>query len=225
MNIQSITLKTDDLTKLYDFYSIVLEMEITHSDTNAFSVKAGSTLLTFENDTASSEAFYHFAFNIPENQLDDSIEWLKGKANLITLDGQSIFDFKAWNAHSIYFYDPVGNIIEFIARHGLDNASNEKFSGRSICSVSEIGMPVQNVKEFYDKLYNELSLPLFTGDLKTFTATGDDKGLFIIVPEERRWFPNCPLAEIFPISVEIEGILNKEILFREYGYRIISMEI
>lgn len=224
MKINKVTLNTDKLLELYSFYNEVLGMEVVRPDDSGFfHVKAGSTILSFESDLSRRGAFYHYAFNIPENQLVDSIKWLEGKAELITLDGEHIFDFKAWDAHSVYFFDPAGNIIEFIARHRLMNASQKDFSGRSICSVSEIGMPVNNVKEFYDKLYSEFALPLFTGDLKTFTAAGDDEGLIIIVPEERHWFPDCPRAEIFPISIRIEGIKNKEIVFDNYGYKVTSL--
>ena len=191
-------------------------------DKSSFSVQTPGTVIKFEEDATYPGAFYHFAFNIPENQLNESIIWLEGKTELITLNGEKVFDFKAWDAHSIYFYDPAGNIIEFIARHRLNNSSGKQFSGKSILSVSEIGMPVNDVREFYDRLYAEFGLPLFTGDLKTFMAAGDDNGLIIIVPEERRWFPDCPPAEIFPISVEIMGIKNKEILFDNYGYKIVS---
>lgn len=222
MKIRSVSLKTGRLDELKSFYSGTLGMSIASQTDTGFTLHAGESELTFDHSHDYHGAFYHFALNIPENQLDDSIHWLKGKADLITLDGEHIFDFKAWEAHSVYFYDPAGNIIEFIARHRLKNSSDKKFSAESILSVSEIGMPVRNVRKFYEKLYTELDLPLFTGDLKTFTAAGDDTGLIIIVPEERNWFPDCPPAEIFPIALGIEGIKKGEILLKEYQYSIVS---
>ncbi len=225
MKIKNVSLKTGKLTALLDFYTGTLGMDIVSQTDAAFTLNAGETRLEFSHSSEHPNAFYHFAFNIPENKLDDSIKWLDGKADLITLDGEHIFDFKAWNAHSVYFYDPAGNIIEFIARHRLNNSSHKEFSGKSILSVSEVGMPVKNARKFYERLYEDLDLPLFTGDLKTFTAAGDDNGLIIIVPEERNWFPDCPPAEIFPISIEIDGIRNEQILFMEYEYTILSTAI
>ena len=225
MKIKSVSLKTGKLSSLLDFYTRILGMDLVSKTESDFTLQAGETALTFSDSPVHKGAFYHFAFNIPENQLDDSIRWLEGKADLITLDGEHIFDFKAWDAHSVYFYDPAGNIIEFIARHRLNNSSNKEFSGKSILSVSEIGMPVKKVRKFYERLYEELDIPLFTGDLKTFTAAGDDSGLIIIVPEERNWFPNCPPAEIFPISITIDGIKNEKIMFIEYEYTILSTAI
>jgi catechol 2,3-dioxygenase-like lactoylglutathione lyase family enzyme len=222
MKIKSVSLKTDRLAELLSFYSGTLGMDLVSQTDAGFTLDAGGSELTFDHSSEHTGAFYHFAFNIPENQFDDSIKWLEGKADLITLDGEHIFDFKAWDAHSIYFYDPAGNIVEFIARHRLNNSSDKEFSGKSILSISEMGMPVKNVRKFYERLYGDLDLPLFTGDLKTFTAGGDDNGLIIIVPEERNWFPDCPHAEIFPIALEIEGIKKGEVLLKEYQYSIVS---
>lgn len=219
MNIRNITLRSHLIEELSEFYGNLLNMNVT-SEIDCITIKPGNSTLKFESETSSSEPFYHFAFNIPENQLDEAIKWLEGKVDLIPLDGETIFDFKAWDAHSIYFYDPAGNIVEFIARHRLNNSSDKTFSGKSILSISEMGMPVKKVKPFFQMLYDDLSLPLFTGDLKTFTAAGDDEALLIIVPEERKWFPDCPRAEIFPIDITLSGTVDREIRFDEYNYVI-----
>ena len=219
MNIRNITLRSHLIEELSEFYGNLLDMNVTR-ESGYISINPGNSTLRFEPGTSGSEPFYHFAFNIPENQLDVAIKWLDGKVYLIPLDGETVFDFKAWDAHSIYFYDPAGNIVEFIARHRLNNSSDKTFSGKSILSISEMGMPVKKVKPFFQKLYDDLSLPLFTGNLKTFTAAGDDEGLLIIVPEERKWFPDCPRAEIFPIDITLSGTVDREIRFEEYGYVI-----
>jgi extradiol dioxygenase family protein len=222
MRILEITLQTGDLGKLSEFYGGLLGMD-TSIGKSKLRIKSGHSVLSFEKVENDSNPFYHFAFNIPENQLDNAIDWLNGKVELISLKGETVFDFKAWEAHSIYFYDPAGNIIEFIARHRLNNSSTKPFTGKSILSISEMGMPVKKVKPFFEQLYKELKLQLFTGDLKTFTAGGDDKGLLIIVPEERKWFPDCPRAEIYPIHITISGTVKGEVWFEEYNYRIKSM--
>jgi hypothetical protein len=37
-----------------------------------------------------------------------------------------------------------------------------------------------------------------------FRAVGNDEGLFIIVPENRAWFPTSKPAGIFPLSIWFE---------------------
>lgn len=223
MKILEINLQTRVLDELVGFYGGLLGMD-TSTDESRLSIKSGHSTLSFDEVSSEKNPFYHFAFNIPENQLNEAINWLNEKVDLIPLKGETIFDFKAWDAHSIYFYDPAGNIVELIARHRLKNSSTKSFTGKSILSISEMGMPVKEVKPFFRELYDELRLPLFTGDLKTFTAAGDDNGLLIIVPEERKWFPDCPRAEIFPIGITISGTVDSEIRFEEYDYMVKSIK-
>jgi hypothetical protein len=41
--------------------------------------------------------------------------------------------------------------------------------------------------------------------LPQFKAIGDDEGLFIVVPENRNWYPTNKPAGIFPMNVEFEN--------------------
>ena len=41
--------------------------------------------------------------------------------------------------------------------------------------------------------------------LTQFKVIGEDKGLFIIVPENRSWFPTNKTSEIFPMKVKFEN--------------------
>ncbi|WP_260321042.1 hypothetical protein [Peribacillus simplex] len=40
-------------------------------------------------------------------------------------------------AHAFYFYDPSGNIVEFISRYEIAKDSIEPFSVKSILNISE----------------------------------------------------------------------------------------
>jgi len=221
MDIKEIILETHSIDDLKNFYTEILELDITADDDSSIVIKAGTTDIKFlDSDNKNDRPFYHFAFNIPENQFHEAKDWISSKVELIKLNGEDEFDFKSWNAHSIYFYDTAGNIIEFIARHNLKNRSDEKFSGKSLLNISEIGIPVKDVEKFYTDLKQFLDIPVFSGELKTFTAAGDENGLFIIVPESRKWFPDCPEAKIYPATVKI--ISKNEKIFEDNGYKIIS---
>ncbi|MEO6695495.1 MAG: hypothetical protein ABIY50_11115 [Ignavibacteria bacterium] len=219
MDIKEIVLETHSIDKLINFYSDILELEVVREE-NAISIKAGLSDLKFINSGENENPFYHFAFDIPENQFKAAKLWISGKLDLITLNDQDEFDFKNWNAHSVYFYDPAGNIVELIARHNLQNASDEKFTGNSILKISEMGLPVRDPSMFYEKLKQVLELPNFSGDMKTFIAAGDEDGLFIIVNEGRNWFPDCQSAKIFPALIKI--VSEKEIIYEESKYKFVS---
>ncbi|MEO8664733.1 MAG: ring-cleaving dioxygenase [Ignavibacteria bacterium] len=222
MRIKELTIYTSGLNDLKEFYSDKIGIRMSRESENSFALQTLSTMITFNVSEHIQDPFYHFAFNIPEDQFKEAKEWTKKRVELIKLNGEDEFDFKSWNAHSIYFYDPAGNIIELIARHNLKNNTQEIFSDKSLLNVSEIGCPVHDVKDFYDVLKNKFNVPEFSGDMKTFTAAGDDEGLFIIVPDGRKWFPDCPDAKIFPMTVKIDSNKIEELEFEDLPYKIFS---
>lgn len=219
MNIKEIILLTHLLETQKEFYTSVLGLKIKTEDKFSFSVQTSSTIITFKQ-AERSKPFYHFAFNIPENKFNEAKKWALSRLQLITLDDSDEFDFINWNAHSFYFYDPSGNIIEFIARHNLKNESAKDFSGKDLLCISEIGLPVDNVERFCQTLTKEFNIPFYSGNFKTFAAMGDDNGLIIVVPQGRKWFPNCSDAEIFPLEISIISSTEKEIVFKEIPCKI-----
>ena len=222
MQIKELILQTGSLIDLKRFYTETIGIRMISESENSFTLQTSLTKITFTLSTDLQNPFYHFAFNIPENRFSEAKEWTKQRVNLIKLKGEDEFDFKSWNAHSIYFYDSAGNIVELIARHNLNSSSQKIFTGESLLSVSEIGCPVYDVKKFYELLKENFNIPTFSGDMKTFTAAGDDEGLFIIVLDGRKWFPDCPDAKIFPITVKIISNEVKELKLNDLPYEIVS---
>lgn len=223
MDIKEIILCSGNPGDLKNFYIDKLGFKLKTGNDDEFSFKAGKTLITFKKSNSKNKPFYHFAFNIPSNKFTEAKEWIKSNnIELISLNGEVEFDFKSWNAHSFYFYDASENIVEFIVRHNLRNESDEKFTAVSIINVSEIGLPVKDVRETFTLINNKFNIPHFSGDMKTFEAAGDENGLFIIVNEGRRWFPDCQDAEIFPLTIKINSEFKGEIIFEINNYRIIS---
>jgi catechol-2,3-dioxygenase len=220
MKILAIKLPSAKLDEQKSFYSGKLGFELLNESDNSFTIKTGNSKLTFTHNKDSAENYYHFAFNIPENQLNDAAEWLKQNVTLLEYENSDIIDFPNWNAHSIYFYDAQGNIVEFIARHNLNNASEEKFSANSIINISEVGLPVESVAEFYTELNEKLGLNLWYGNTETFAAIGDEEGLFIAVTTKRNWFPTDKPCNIYPLEIKIQS--NKTITIDNPDYKIIT---
>jgi len=222
MIIKELSLYTNLIEELKEFYTQALELVLIKEDESSFAVSCRDSVLVFTITNDIKDPFYHFAFNIPENRFSHAKDWISRKTELIKLEGDDEFDFRSWNAHSLYFYDPAGNIIELIARHNLNNATDEEFSGKSILSVSEAGLPVDDVDKFFSEVNKEFKIPQFSGDRSAFCAAGDDSGLFIIVSKGRKWFPDCEVAEIFPLSIIISTDTNNEMEFENLPYKIIS---
>lgn len=203
MRIAEIQLETHLLDDLKRFYTEVLELKLVESRKRHFTIAAGDSKIRFSRADRDEEPFYHFAFSIPNNQLSQAKKWLESRVDLIHKDGKTDFRFESWNADAIYFYDPAGNILEFIAHHSLSNASETPFSSKNILSICEIGYPAENVRLFSDCIKEELKVSLWDGDEQNFAAVGDAEGRFIIVPVDRPWFPVGKKAKEYPVAVKL----------------------
>src|SRR4051812_43449750 len=189
MHIATLEITATDLQALLNFYANTLGLEVSLKNNQRFTINAGATRLTFVRPTDDSPHSYHFAFNIPENQLPDARQWLSTRSPLLKDNsGADEFAFESWHAHSIYFKDPAGNILEFIARHDLPNSSHEPFGSRSILSVSEIGLATDDVPALARSLPS--GVPVYGEGSDMFTAAGDAHGLFIMVKVGRVWLPD-----------------------------------
>jgi len=201
MHIKAVHLKTNNLPALHEFYAQTLELPINRVDDDYLSIQIGTSELIF---TRGIPAQYHLAFNVPQNTFLASKVWVGNRTGLIpTVNGQDEMDFPAWDAHSAYFYDSAGNVLEIIARHRLKNDRNMAFGGRSLLNISEVGLGVTNVQATTQLICNTFDLPIFDGEgSDVFSAIGNDDGLLIVVPLGREWFPNSRVdAEDVPLKV------------------------
>ncbi|MEQ6166097.1 MULTISPECIES: hypothetical protein [unclassified Ekhidna] len=218
MEIKKLTLNTARLDEISHFYSETLGVPIVRSNKNQICLAVGDTQLTFKEST--NTAYYHFAINIPSNQITDALSWIKARTNILPFHGNEIVDFKNWNAEALYFYDPAGNIVEFIARKNLSISSTQNFDASSFQHISEIGLPVSDVRVIYEHLNKSCGLTKFSGDYERFCAIGCETGLFITIDyNQKDWIPNNDRAYPYSFSCQIVNdgkrydiIYNNELL-------------
>ena len=147
------------------------------------------------------EVCSHFAVNVPPNRFEEAVAWARRQAELV----QDDVPFEMWRARAAYYFDPAGNLVELIAR---ERAPGDEL----LLEVSEVGLPVTDVGAAADFLEAELGLPDFSGDRESFSAVGDDRGLFILVPVGRPWlFTDRPASDA-RVRVKIEGSEPRELL-------------
>ncbi|WP_426485497.1 VOC family protein [Flavobacterium sp. 2] len=210
MRIDQIQIKTNDIQKTKAFYQNLFGLFILENDQKSITFQAGTSILKFIEDPEFN-SIYHFAFNIPENQLEEAIQWCKNKVDLIVLDDKSVVThFENWNAHSIYFFDHNGNLLEFIARHDLNNEQLGEFSSASILSISEIGIVTESPLKLGNQLIEEHGLHFFSQNTNTekFAAIGDHEGLLILVQPNRNWYPTQIPSESNPMKISLENNEN-----------------
>ncbi|MFE3869312.1 VOC family protein [Flavobacterium sp. LS2P90] len=199
MNILEIELLTDSLNETELFYNNVIGLQTVSKNNSSISFAAGSTKLTFRL-SKNLKPVYHFAFDIPNNKLIEAFLLIENKTKILdVIPPDKIANFYNWNAKSFYFYDNNGNILEFIVRYDLDTASEKPFDGSSIVSISEIGFVSKNVSQFSDEICEKYGLSVFSKQpkLNKFIVLGTDTGLFILVEENRDWYPTHQKAKSF----------------------------
>lgn len=207
MKLEHIQIQTNDLKSTLAFYQDVLGLPIIEKTSQFISIQAGSSVLKFI-ENPESNSIYHFAFNIPENKLDEAINWCENKVDLLVIEDKRIIaNFETWNANAVYFYDNNGNLLEFIARHDLDNLHIKEFGPKSILSISEIGIVDENPLELGEELIEKHGLEFFSKNYNSeaFAAIGDDEGLLIIVKPYRNWYPTETPSKKNPTKIRIEN--------------------
>ncbi|MCI0711764.1 MAG: hypothetical protein L0154_16535 [Chloroflexi bacterium] len=206
MQFREVTLATRNLAAQKSFYADELELPLLVDNADQLTAQAGLTRLTFLYAPEKPRNVYHIAFNVPENQLPAAGTWIELRTPVLASDSnptKTVFEFPAWNAHSIYFKDGDNNILEFIARHNLDNASEVPFTSDNILEVSEVGLPAEDVLRTATELEETLKLPVYDGrGSDMFAAIGDEHGLFIVVPVGHPWLPTDSTSAT-PMSIRI----------------------
>ena len=158
----------------------------------------GATGLRFERGPAVCS---HFAVNVAPDRFEEAVAWARERFAVVEDD----VPFPHWRARAAYFLDPGGNLVELIAR---ERAPGEEL----MLEVSEVGLPVADVGEAVAFLEAELGLPHFSGDRVNFSAVGDDRGLFILVPVGRHWlFTEEPAPDV-PVRVTIDSERSGELV-------------
>ncbi|WP_433943973.1 VOC family protein [Paenibacillus sp. SN-8-1] len=223
MRIREVKLLTGSIEAVRSFYHEVLEQAVLQESEDVISLKIGESILTFTRSDQSESPYYHFAFNIPERKCEQALNWLKQKGiSVHSANGHEIEHSESWNSDSIYFYDSVGNIVEFIARHDLKDEDATLFTAADIKNISEIGLPAQDVIAVSEVLRDKYDLQVYKSSGPTFTPLGDEEGLFILAAVGRIWFASDKAAKYFPVTIDIsDGRTGNEFIIDE-GYVIKS---
>lgn len=223
MKIREVGLLTHPIEAIKEFYAISLGMDLMEDSTTCVSFRAGGSVLSFKKVPEQEKPYYHVAFTIPTNILADAKRWAQDRnISLLSKDGQDEFYFPYWDATAIYFYDPSGNLMEFIAHHSLDNAVDEAFEVKHLLCISEIGMPVDDVPETISTLEGHYHLKPFAGDGKNFSPTGDAEGMFIVIDKQMPWFPDGRMPGLFATEVKVETGKPGSLCLQDGMYNIVS---
>lgn len=217
--ISELRLETHKLSALERFYREELGLP-TKRHGDELIIDAGTTRIVFA-PAKEGKPFYHVAFNIPENKLKSAVQWQKKRTNLVRRNENDVVHFSKWNADSVFFRDPAGNLLEYIARHDLKNATTGDFSTRDILYASEIGLVVDDIPKTVAAANTHLNLDIYRDNSQSFASIGDEHALLVVVKRDRKWFPaRMRPAKVFPLTATLRGLKRHKLVMNEYEYRI-----
>jgi catechol 2,3-dioxygenase-like lactoylglutathione lyase family enzyme len=220
------------LATMKKFYHESLGLPVVEDTTDRLTIGAGQTLITFLPASAEyAKPFYHFAFNIPQNKLLAAHRWQQQRTPLLPIPAKwrdakfpsDVVHYRSWNAHSIFFFDPAGNVVEYIARHNLKNASDSEFGSEDILYASEIAFVVDDVSATAKKLRQITTLKQYKGAFKQFAAVGDEHGLLLVMGRGRVisfGAPEKKAVDVYPTTTTIQSATDADYVFPEFPYQI-----
>ncbi len=231
--IQSLRLLTAaPFTKMKEFYHGLLGFPLLAEESKEITFRAGLTPITFVKATPEQgQPFYHFAFNIPENKLLAARRWQLQRTSLIFTPPHlrdpkfpdDVRHFRNWNAHSLFFWDPADNLLEYIARHDLNNTASDPamFSTKDILYASEIGFVVDDQPATATILNKDLGLQAYPKDTRDWWAMGDELGLLLCLPKYRNWGTPPDRVKtfgVYPTQATIRGQKSMRYSIPDYPY-------
>jgi catechol 2,3-dioxygenase-like lactoylglutathione lyase family enzyme len=221
------------LAGMKQFYCQSLGLALIAEQADRLTVAAGETRLTFVSaEPADRGPFYHFAFNIPENKIVPALAWQKQRSALLPIPARlrdpqfpnEVVNYRHWNAHSVFFLDPAGNVVEYIARHDLTNAAGGDFTPKDILYASEIGLIVDDVLAVAGKLKEVAGLDPYIGSSDLFTAVGDQHGLLLVMKRGRilnfNQASDEKAARVYRTSARVRGSRAMTYHFSGFPYEI-----
>ncbi len=221
------------LEEMKRFYHDLLGLAVTSQSAEELTIQAGLTSITFVPAPPElGGPFYHFAFNIPHNKLLAARTWQLERTELVNWPANKsdpaypndVRHFRSWNAHSLFFWDPANNVVEYIARHDLNNDAPDPgdFSTADILYASEIAFVVDDQNAQARKLNKALGLPVYPKGQSFWWAMGDERGLLLCIPK-RTWGtdPNKQVRfDVFPTHATIQGVEAERYTFDGLPYEI-----
>jgi hypothetical protein len=220
------------LAKMKAFYHDSLGLRVAEDKPDRLTVDAGQTKLTFRPAAdADGKPFYHFAFNIPGNKVLAAHTWQSKRTPLLPIPERlrdpkfpdDVVHYRHWDAHSIFFFDPAGNVVEYIARHTLKDPAEGEFGTADIRYASEIAFVVDDVPAAAAGLTRAVGVGAYKGAGDEFAALGDELGLLLVMKRGRVISFDATdkkAVAVFPTTVGVRGDRRAKYAVPKFPYQV-----
>ncbi|WP_164669352.1 hypothetical protein [Virgibacillus doumboii] len=123
-------------------------------------------------------------------------------------DGEDEVYFSHLSAHSLYFYDPAFNVVEFICRNS-NSGTGEPFSQKNIINISEISLTVNDSikagKQLIDLGINERDNEPISATSLNFMGDSSTGVFILLIQPGRRWIFSDKLSAVYPLEITLES--------------------
>jgi catechol 2,3-dioxygenase-like lactoylglutathione lyase family enzyme len=225
LKIRELGIRVEDMNASRVFWTETLGFPLLSLTANEFVVQIGSSRLSFRPKNTTNPPVYHFSINIPQNQVENALDWLKHPENYVNgpsqaieiitdeLSGAEIINKPLYNANSVFFKDNSGNIVELIARNELENSVEGDFGREQFLRISEVSVVTKEVRECEEILNTEFGAKAFPRTTSGYKPVGGVEGVVLLVVPGRPWIPTQSLvAEQYDTVITIEDTEEKEFM-------------
>lgn len=228
MRIHRLTLASNDLEGQAAFWGGRLGLPVERLGEDEIEVRLRESTIRFRRAPDGLDARYHFAINLPPDSIDQAVEWIGERHELLAFYGDPDEEEGATvvrtdvGAGTIYFLDAGGNVAELISNPYLDGDRDEDFGPGSLIEIAEIGIAAGDadttraaIQEFFaaDVLWGG-------GPGSELTAVGDHHAVVIVAPVGRGWIPVGLTARPLPTEIVASGTEPREVTLPEGPYRL-----
>lgn len=209
MKINKVTLYAHDLTRMDNFYCMKLGFKRLERSSTSLEIQIGDSILAFELAHPEEQKQYHFAFNTPSNLFYEAKEWIRQYSPLLTDNGQDEVYFESINAHSLYFYDPEENVVEFIARSINPEVQAVEFTAETILSIGEINLTTDNILNIGGELILR-GIPVrgnerLVESSLNFMGESEDDAYLLLGPAKRNWYFSTKEAVVSRVKIDVNN--------------------
>jgi len=221
MKITRVKLVVHDVQKMQHFYCEQMGFSLVKGTEDYFTIAVGESEMTFKKVSSHIQKQYHFALNIPCNLFQQAKDWANDRVGLLFSEGQDEVYFQFLKAYSCYFYDPEGNIVEFISRQEVNQKLHATtFSIDQVLHIGEINLTTDDILAVAREL-NEYGIkPINNNNIQqeslNFLGNYEDGANILVGPSDRPWYFSDKIAQVSPICIEINGSL--QLIMDEKGH-------
>lgn len=204
--ITDATIYASNYEETLEFYKRLFKNKLTETDAEQFQLDLQWNTLKVIKEKTDEKPYYHFCFLIPKPLFKHAKEYVSKLVSLNTKDGADEITFTD-EIQSFYFYDPSGNVAEFMGKESVDEPTDTTFSPEEVLALSEMSLVTEQIENTAAKLHKEGLLSKTPEEVGknglTFIPSGETT--LLLSTTDRTWLFSDKYPKVFPQKINIDS--------------------